>query len=129
MSFDELKNPVGRPTEDELKRADLTEYKREAKFRRLSAQFFDYWYPVVVTTAKGKEVLIHSMEEFGGEVTDKFEELDVPTQETVITAKNPFKELMELTNLKIPRLFLQTADASEFKKVFLNHEFIVRKRL
>lgn len=118
-----LKAPVGRPSEEELKRQDLTEYKRQAKFRRLTAKFMDSWYPVVVSKSKGKKVLIHSMESFGGEVIDKFEELPIITQEEVITSDLPFKEIMRLTNLSIPRLFLNTQDCRDFKEIFLNHKF------
>ena len=74
-------------------------------------------------TLKGKKVLIHSMESFGGEVIDKFEELPIITQEEVITSDLPFKEIMRLTNLSIPRLFLNTQDCRDFKEIFLNHKF------
>ena len=123
MDLVEMTIPVGSTPESVLQRQDLTEYKREAKFRRLTLNFFDYWYPVVVRRAKGKKVLVHSMESFGGETIDKFEELDIPTQESVITSKNPFKMLLELTNLQIPRLFLQVQDVKDFKEVFVTHEF------
>ena len=121
--MEDLKIPVGRPTEDSVVRQDLTGYMLSAKYRRQVVAFFKYWDSVVLIKSKGKEILVHNMENFFGEILDKFEELPLQKQHESFTTKFPFKMLSELTNLRLPEVFPGKQDNKDFINIFLSHKF------
>lgn len=123
VSLNGLKIPVGRPSEDSIERQDLTGYMLSAKYRRKVMAFFKYWDDVVKAKAKGKSSYIHNMENFFGEILDKFEELPVEKQRESFVMDEPFRMLSKLTNLKLPEVFPSKKDNDEFLKIFLNHKF------
>lgn len=119
----EIKNRVGRPTEDNIVRQDLTGYKISAKFRRKVVEFFNFWDKAVLAKAKGKKSYVRNMEEFFGELIDKFEELGMGKQVEVLHSEAPFKMIKESTNLRFPEVFPTKKDNDEFIEVVLTHKF------
>lgn len=118
-----LKIPVGRPNEASLQRIDLNGYKISAKFKRELNKFFKFWDKVVLTKSKGRELHVHNMESFYGEILDKFEELHPQDQKACFTEQEPFKLILEATNLKVPQLFPKKEDNKDFLDIFLTHKF------
>jgi len=121
--MDELKLPVGRPQEDTVERIDLTGYMISAKFRRKVITFFKFWDKVVEKKCGGNQHYIHNMENFFGEILDKFEEIPNNKQVELFTAEAPFKMLSELTNLRLPEVFPKKEDSEDFIQIFLSHKF------
>lgn len=123
--FEELKMPVGRPLEAIERKQDLTGYMVSAKFKKQVTKFFKYWDRVVANKAKKNSFLVHNMENFYGEILDKFEELDGNKQRGIVEKeiKQPFKVISESTNLKLPNVFSIKQDNDDFIDIFLKHEF------
>lgn len=121
--YEDLKIPSGRPVEDSVERKDLTGYMLSAKLRNQVVKFFKYWDRVVANRA-GKDVfLVHNMENFFGEILDKFEEMSESKQRQCFTIKEPFRLISESTNLKLPKVFQNEQDNKDFISIFLSHKF------
>lgn len=120
IDFSELKLPVGRPEEgSEIERKDLTAYITEQQFIRWWSDYFGFWDQVVRQKAKRHDKLkyVDYMEEFFGEVIDKFQSLSVEQQKSVSGANYPIRKLYELTNLSTPNLFHDQDDNDYFLRV------------
>lgn len=118
-----LKIPVGRPQEDNLQRQDLSGYIISARFRRKVIKFFKFWDEVVLAKSKGNNMYVANMENFFGEILDKFEEIPSTRREELLNSETPFKMLSELTNLRMPVVFSSKIDNKDFIKIFLTHKF------
>lgn len=117
VDFSELKLPVGRPPEEQMEeRKDLTKYIREQQFIKRWKSFFDYWERAIRASAKrnNKPKYVDYMEEFYGEVIEKFCGLPEDTQLKVSTAVFPIDELYKQTNLSEPTLFAHKVDNDTF---------------
>lgn len=121
--FEDLKMPVGRPLEAIERKQDLTGYMVSAKFKKQVTKFFKYWDRVVANKAKKNSFLVHNMENFYGEILDKFEELSEEQQLNIFNVEKPFKLISESTNLKLPTVFNSKEDNRDFIEIFLNHKF------
>ena len=120
--FEQIKIPAGRPVEDNTERVDLTEYMLSSRFQKRLNAFYNYWYEVVKKKTSNPH-LISSMENFYGEIIDKFEELPRGTREALFLAEHPFKVISESTNLKLPTVFEKEEDNKDFIELFLTHKF------
>lgn len=123
ITLEDIKAPVGRPEGSTEARNDLTEYMLSAKFKRHVTKFFNYWDQVVKAKAKGKQLYISNMENFFGEILDKFEELPKESQLNSLKMQEPFRMLSESTNLKLPEVFPNKRDSRDFIEIFLQHNF------
>lgn len=123
--FDDLKIPVGRPLETIEKKQDLTGYMVSSKFKKEVTKFFKFWDRVVANKAGKQTFHVHAMENFFGEILDKFEELSDKQQRKIISKdiKQPFKLISESTNLKLPNVFPIKEDNDDFLEIFLKHQF------
>ena len=121
--MDKLKIPVGRPIEHTSERLDLTGYMLSSKFKKKVALFFKYWDNVVINKAGKQKFLIHNMENFFGEILDKFEEMPRRKQNECFIVKEPFRLINESTNLRLPKVFPTEQDNKDFISIFLSHNF------
>jgi len=121
--YDELKMPVGRPMEFSLPQQDLKGYIVSAKFRRKVMAFFEFWDKVVITKSHGDNFYVANMENFFGEILDKFEEVPSTRHKELLNSKEPFRMLSELTNLRLPTVFPKKEDNDDFIEIFLSHKF------
>lgn len=120
--LEQIKVPAGRPVEDNTERIDLTEYMLSSKFQKKLNQFYNYWYSVVKKKTSNKH-LVSNMENFYGEIIDKFEELPRGKRELILVSEAPFKLISESTNLKLPTVFESKQDNKDFIEIFLTHKF------
>lgn len=121
--FDELKTPVGRPMEFNLPQQDLTGYILSSKFRKKVIAFFEFWDKAVASKSRGDNMYVANMENFFGEILDKFEEVPSNRHPELLKSEEPFKMLSELTNLRLPTVFPIKQDNDDFIEIFLTHKF------
>lgn len=119
--FEDLKVPVGRPMEFNVPQQDMQGYLLGAKFKKQLTKFFKFWDKAVITKSHGDQFYVSNMENFFGEILDKFEE--IPNQQELLSTEYPFKMLSELTNLKLPTVFPDKQDNKDFIEIFLTHKF------
>jgi hypothetical protein len=121
--FEELKTPVGRPMEYNIPQQDMGGYIISSKFRKKVIAFFKFWDEVVKNKARGKDMYVANMENFFGEILDKFEEVPSTRHTELLNSEAPFKMLTELTNLRLPTVFPIPQDNKDFIEIFLTHKF------
>lgn len=114
VDFSELKLKVGRPTEEKLERIDLKPYMLESNFRRRFNRFYRPWEGIIKGKAKHRSKYITNMEEFYGEVLEKFQGLANGQKRQVAASDRPIKRLYELTNLSLPNVFHDKDDNDYF---------------
>tara|TARA_R100000656_G_scaffold63175_1_gene48584 strand:+ start:438 stop:821 length:384 start_codon:yes stop_codon:yes gene_type:complete len=114
VDFSELKLNVGRPTEEKLERIDLKPYMLDAGFQRRFNKFFSPWEGIIKGKAKHRKKYIANMEEFYGEVLEKFEGLPNGKRRRVIAAETPINLIYQLTNLSLPNVFHDKDDNDYF---------------
>lgn len=114
--FDTLKMEVGRPTEETIETKNLKPLRLDGRFQRRFNEFFNYWDRLVTTKANriGKQKYRSNMEEFYGEILEKFEGLSNSKKKVVLGASKPLKKLYKLTNLSEPNVFHNEEDNEFF---------------
>ena len=116
IDFSELKSDVGRPSEEAIKRIDLKPYLVESEFQRRFDRFYSNWETIIEAKAqsRNKAKYIGYMEEFYGEVIEKFSLLGKGGKRIVLSSENPIAALYRLTNLSRPKVFHKKEDNTYF---------------
>lgn len=123
VDFSELKIKAGRPVEDNVERMDLVPYLVEAQFKRKFKKFFSEWERFILVKAGSRRKYVNNMEEFYGEVIEKFSGLSTDVQRLILQSNTPIGELYNITNLSKPNLFHDKEDNDNFIKILETVKF------